>query len=461
MHPTRRKEALQQSRVHRHASDCDSYSFFNLLTGPELLDEIENLLPEHRERLFPPTETLSMFLAQSLSADRSCQFAVNTTAIKRMNGGLPVCSTHTGAYCKARQRLPLEMVSRLVRCTGKKVSENALTDWHWRGRPVRLVDGTTTSLPDTQANQEAYPQPKSQKAGLGFPLCRLAGLICLGSGVVLNAAVGPYLGKGGDERSLLRTMLDTLNEGEILLGDAYYASYFLLCELQARGVDGVFEQHGSRKRTTDFRKGQRLGERDHIVVLKKPRIKPGWMSQEVYDKAPDELKLRELMAGGKTLVTTFLDNQTVPKDAVKELYRRRWNVELDLRCIKTTLGMETLSCKTPEMAEKEIWVYFLAYNLIRLLMAQSALLADKMPRELSFKHTLQLWIAWGQQKVVATAENLSIFFMLIAQQTVGNRPGRVEPRAIKRRPKPYPLLMKTRVEAREEIRKNGHPKKLK
>lgn len=461
MYPTRRKELLQQSRVQKHASDSDAYSFFNLLTGPELLDKVESLLPAHRERLFPPTETLSMFLSQSLSADRSCQFAVNTTAIKRMSSGLPVCSTHTGAYCKARQRLPLDMLSQLVRHTGKKVSEKAPTDWHWRGRPVRLVDGTTTSLPDTQANQAAYPQPKSQKPGLGFPLCRLAGLICLGSGVVLNAAIGPYLGKGSDEQSLLRTMLDTLDEGDILLGDAYYASYFLLCELQARGIDGVFEQHGSRKRITDFRKGQRLGERDHIMVLQKPRIKPDWMSQDTYDDAPDELELRELMAGGKTLVTTFLDNHAVPKDAVKVLYRSRWNVELDLRCIKTTLGMETLNCKTPEMAEKEVWVYFLAYNLIRLLMAQSALLADKVPRELSFKHTLQLWIAWGQQRVAATGENLTMFFMLIAQQTVGNRPGRVEPRAIKRRPKPYPLLMKSRIEAREEVRNNGHAKKLK
>lgn len=461
MHPIRSATELQQARVRRHTADSDSFSFFNLLTGPELLEEVESLLPDHRERHFPPTETLSMFLAQALSADRSCQNAVNTAAIKRLSGGLPVCSTHTGAYCKARQRLPLEMVTGLVRHTGDLVSGNAPDAWDWQGRPVRLVDGSTASMPDTQDNQEVYPQPKSQKPGLGFPLCRLACLICLGSGVVLDAAIGPYRGKGGDEQTLLRTMLDTLNRRDILLGDAYYASYFLLCELQARGVDGVFEQHGSRKRSTDFRKGQKLGERDHIIELQKPRSKPDWMSQSAYELAPQTLKVRELKAGGKVLITTLLNDKSVPKDAIKALYRSRWNVELDLRSIKTTLGMESLSCKTPDMAEKEIWVYLLAYNLIRLIMAQSALLADKIPRELSFKHTLQLWLAWGQQGVVATSEELSIFFLLVAQQTVGNRPGRIEPRAIKRRPKPYPLLMKPRAEAREEVRKNGHPKKLK
>lgn len=461
MYPTRSVRGHQQGRLQRQASSCDSYCFFNMLTGPELLDEVESQLPEHRERLFPPTETLSMFLAQALSADGSCQQAINVAAIKRIHSGLPLCSTHTGAYCKARQRLPLEMVSNLVRHTGRVVSGNTPGEWHWQGRPVRLVDGSTVSMPDTPANQAAYPQPKSQQPGLGFPLCRLAGLICLGSGMMLDAAIGPYRGKGGDEQALLRRMLDSLNTGDILLGDAYFATYFLLCELQSRGVDAVFEQQGGRKRSTDFRTGQRLGQRDHLIVWHKPVIKPAWMSQEAYDLAPATLTVRELQTRGKVLVTTLLDSNAMPKDAVKTLYRSRWNVELDLRSIKTTLGMETLNCKTPDMAEKEIWVYFLAYNLIRLMMAQSALLADKIPRSLSFKHTLQLWVAWVQQGVSATDEKLSMFFTLVAQQSAGNRTGRIEPRATKRRPKPYPLLTKPRDEARDAVRKNGHPKKLK
>jgi len=461
MHPKRSASAYQQMRVKRHVSGCNSHTFFNLLTSDRLLDEVESLLPEHRERLFPPTETLSMFLSQVLSADGSCQSVVNETAIKRLVGGLALCSTHTGAYCRARQRLPMAMASTLVRHTGKLIASEAPKAWHWRGRPVRMVDGTTVSLPDTPANQEVYPQPRSQKPGLGFPLCRLVGLLCLGSGAVLNSAVGPYRGKGGDEHSLLRPLLDSLEAGDILLGDAHYASYFLICELQRRGVDVVFEQQGSRKRNTDFRKGVRLGQRDHLIALRKPRKKPDWMGQAAYDSAPDTLVIRELKTGGKILVTTLLCANETPKEEVKNLYRSRWNVELDLRHIKTTLGMETLRCRTPEMAIKEIWVYLLAYNLIRLMMAQAALLANKIPRQLSFKHTLQLWVFWGQRGPGASEETLSLFFALVAQQTVGNRPGRIEPRAVKRRPKQFPLLMKPRTTAREEVRKYGHPKKPK
>jgi hypothetical protein len=462
MHPTQRACLHQQQRVLSHATSCDSYTFFNLLTGPAFLGPVESLLPAHRERLFPPTETLSMFLAQAMSADRSCQKAVDDAAIKRLVGGLPLCSTHTGAYCQARQRLPLEMVSILTRHTGYVMAERTPDTWHWRSRLVRLVDGATVALPDTADNQEIYPQPGSQQPGLGFPICRLVGIICLASGAVLDAAMGPCRGKGSDEQTLLRSILDTLEAGDILLGDALYATYFLLCALQAKGVDGVFEQQGARRRSTDFRRGQRLGQRDHLIELLKPKVKPAWMSQAEYDQAPDTLTARELRTGGKILMTTLHCPKQTSKAALKALYKDRWHVELDIRNIKTTLGMEMLSCRTPAMAEKEIWVYLLAYNLIRLLMAQAALLADINPRQLSFKHTLQLWIAWRQNGTSSGDDSqLARLFILIAQQRVGNRPGRIEPRAIKRRPKPFPLLTKSRTIAREDVRKYGHPKKLK
>jgi hypothetical protein len=290
----------------------------------------------------------------------------------------------------------------------------------------------------------------------------LVGIICLASGAVLDAAMGACQGKGSDEQSLLRSMLDTLESGDILLGDAYYATYFLLCALQQRGVDGVFEQQGSRRRSTDFRRGQRLGQRDHVIELCKPKIKPAWMSQADYDQAPERLTARELYTGGKILMTTLICPKHTPKAALKRLYRDRWHVELDLRNIKTTLGMEMLSCRTPAMVEKEIWVYLLAYNLIRLLMAQAALLADRLPRQLSFKHTLQLWIAWRDSGAGSYDDDkLAGLFILITQQQVGKRPGRIEPRVLKRRPKPFPRLTKPRSIAREDVRKNGHPKKLK
>lgn len=327
---------------------------------------------------------------------------------------------------------------------------------------MRLVDGTTVSLQDTVANQSAYPQPSSQKPGLGFPLCRLVGIVCLSCGALLDAATAAHKGKGGDEQALLRSMLDTLERGDVLLGDAYYATYFLLCALQQNGIDGVFEQQGARRRCTDFRRGCRLGQRDHVIELDKPKVKPDWMSQMDYDQAPASLSVRECAVDGKVLVTTLLDTKQTPKNELKKLYRQRWNIEVDLRNIKTTLGMEVLSCKTPEMVVKEIWAYLLAYNLIRLLMAQAAHLADLLPRQLSFKHTLQLWIIWGQTQLgYDVDEKLDKLFVLIAQQQVGQRRGRIEPRAVKRRPKPYPLLTKTRQTAQEEIRKHGHPKKLK
>jgi len=402
-----------------------------------------------------------MFLAQSLSADGSCQQVVNDAMVKRMIGGLKPGKTNTGGYCKARARLPLTMVSTLAIQTGEIVAEGAASWWHWCGRQVRLVDGATVTLPDTEENQAEYPQSNSQKEGLGFPICRLVALLCLGSGALLNAATGPCKGKGSDEQSLLRSILDTLKGDDILLGDAFYATYFLLCELVNRGVDGVFEQHGSRKRSTDFSKGEKLGARDHLIVLNKPKQKPDWMNQDEYDQAPPTLKVREFKAGGKIMVTTFLCSKDTPKSVLKVLYRSRWNVELDLRNIKTTLGMETLRCKTPEMAIKELWVYLLAYNLIRLLMAQAALLADQVPRQLSFKHTLQIWVAW-QQRGGGTNDAVSInaLLVLIAEPRVGLRPGRVEPRALKRRQKPFPLLTEPRQVAREGIRKNGYPKKL-
>lgn len=452
----------QQRRIREWAQNSDAYDFFNILTGPELLDRVEELLPEHRERLYPPTETLSLFLAQALHEDGSCQRTVNESVVKRVRGGLSPCSTMTGGYCKARQRLPIEMVTGLVRRTADLMDEQTPEQWRWRGRRVRIIDGTTLSMPDTSANQARYPQQRGQQPGLGFPLCRVVGITCLSSGALIDAAIGRFHGKGASEQDLLRTLLDNFRAGDVALGDGFYGTYFLLAAMRERGVDIVFEQQGARKRSTDFRKGKKLGSGDHLIEISKPKIKPGWMSQALYDAAPESLPLRELRVGNKILITSLLCPKQVDKNALKALYKSRWQVELDLRNIKTTLGMETLSCKTPDMNEKEIWVYFLAYNLIRLLMAQAATLADVLPRQLSFKYTLQLWLSWKDHMPAPRSEtNLLVLFFLIARKRIGKRPDRMEPRAIKRRPKPFALLMKPREQARAEIRKYGHPRKLK
>ena len=230
--------------------------------------------------------------------------------------------------------------------------------------------------------------------------------------------------------------------------------------LLEKQVDVVFQQHATRY--TDFRKGEKLSARDHIVKWKKPKQKPHWMDQAQYDHFPNELPIQELKSGKIILVTTLLSNKQVPKKALSSLYKQRWHVELDLRNINTTLGMETLSCKTPQMNEKEMVVYFLAYNLIRLIMAEAAMQTGLMPRQLSFKHTLQIWLIWSRKIFTVTDDHtMAVLFSLVASQHVGNRPGRIEPRAVKRRPKPFSLLMKPRHEAQEEIQKYGHPKKIK
>lgn len=457
---TGKRTKKQQQQIINHVTKTDCYGFYNLLTSPTLQDVVNAELPKYRERIYTPTVTLSLFMNQVLSSDGSCQNTVNTYTIGRVFNNLEPCSTGTGAYCKARKNLPLKMVRSVAQQTGQMIVEQTPDTWQWRDRRVVLVDGTTVTMPDTEENQEMYPQQSGQKPGLGFPIARLVGLTCLGSGAVLDAAIGPFKGKGTGEHALFRKLVDALKPGDVVLADRYYASYWLIALLLSMKVDVVFGQHAVRK--TDFRTGKRLGVRDHIVKWSKPRGRPKWMEQKEYEKFPETLTIRETKVGGKVLVTTLLSSSDVTKSELSKLYLQRWHVELDLRNIKTILGMNILSCMTPQMNEKEMWVYFLGYNLIRLLMCEAAVQEEIFPRQISFKHTLQLWIAWSLHAWdEQQTRQIDILFTLITKQRVGNRLGRIEPRALKRRPKPYPRLMKAREEARKGIRKYGHPKKLK
>ena len=341
---------------------------------------------------------------------------------------------------------------------GRLLGVHTPAGWCWRGRHVKLVDGTTIVMPDTSDNQGEYPQPESQKRGIGFPIARLVGVISLAQGAVLDVAMGPYKGKGTGEHALFRELLSSFARGDVMVADSYYCSYFLVAALMQMGVDFVFEQHGARD--TDFRTGEKLGCHDHRVSWNKP-VRPEWMTPEEYVRFPAQLAVREARVGKKTLVTSFLNPREVCKRALGKLFLQRWNVELDLRNVKTTLGMAMLSCKSPEMCEKELWVYMLAYNLIRLLMAQAASQAGVLPRELSFKHTVQVWLAWSQKQFLSVAaEDLTALFRLIALVRVGMRPGRIEPRAVKQRPKPFPRLQTPRRRARRNIRLYGHPQRL-
>lgn len=309
-------------------------------------------------------------------------------------------------------------------------------------------------MPDTPDNQRLYPQPRTQADGLGFPIARIVSVICLSTGAVIDTAIGPYKGHGAGETTLARQLIESFSCGDIVLADALFCSYFWIAALQARGVDALFERHGSRH--TDFRQGISLGARDHLIVWAKPE-RPAWMDHEQYASFPKQLQLRELKAQGHVLISTLCNARTMPKRELSALYRQRWNIELDLRNIKSTLQMEELSCHSAAMNEKEIWVHLLAYNLIRLLMAQAAANAGIRPRQLSFKHTVQLWTQWQWQPLRGcSAEHSQRLFRLIAAVRVGNRPGRIEPRMLKRRSKCFDLLREPRALARARVRKYGH-----
>jgi len=451
----RTRSALHQrrSKIGRQARSTQAVEFFNVLSGEQLLETTEAQMPEHRERVYPPTVALSMFMRQVLDADGSCQNAVNGWAAQRAADGLSACSVRTGAYCRARQRLPLEMVSGLTRQTGRLLSAQAHARWKWRGRAVKLVDGTGLSMPDTNENQACFPQPSSQASGVGFPLARLVMVICLATGAALDAAIGPYQGKGSGELALVRRVLEAFRPGDVMLADALYCNYFLIAALVAMGVDVLFEQNGSR--TTDFRRGKSLGTRDHVVRWHKPAARPEWMTPEQFAQAPEEIVLREVKVAHQVLVTTMLDQRRVDKEELSALYARRWNIELDLRNLKTTTGMDVLRCQTPQMNEKQMWVHLLAYNAIRLLMAQAASHAGVDPRGLSFKHTVQLWHQWTSRGL-STTSNCPDLLASIAQCKVGHRAGRIEPRMRKRRPKPFPWLKVPRAQARRHVEKHGH-----
>lgn len=413
------------------------------------------------ESLFTPFLTLCVFLSQVLDPDHSCRAAVARFIVWSALVGRKPCAPETGAYSDARQRLPLGVIQRLVRKTAQEVDDRAADDWLWKGRHVVLVDGTTASMPDTSANQEAFPQSRAQGVGLGFPMVRFVALIALATGVVHDLALGPYRGKETGETALFRTLWDGLASGTVVLGDRIFASYFGIAGLGQRNVDGLFRMHQSRK--CDFRRGGRVGITDHVVVWVKP-ARPKWMSQETYDQMPAELTVRELRVAihqpgfrinKLVLVTTMLDAETYTKADLADLFLKRWNIELDLRSIKDVLQMDVLRCKKPDMVIKEIWMHMLAYNLVRGVMARAAAGAAVPPRDLSFKGALQTMTAFQDAMRQATPSQreclMAAMLNAIARHRVGNRFGRVEPRANKRRPKPQRYLTQPRTQTRKRL----------
>jgi putative transposase len=404
--------------------------------------------------VYTPAVTVWAFLSQCLSMDHSCRETVARLIAWRVAQGLRPCSAETGAYCTAREELPEAACHQLVRQTGAAWESEVPTSWRWHGRDVRVVDGSTITMPDTAANQAEYPQLALQKPGCGFPIARIVVVFSLAVGTVLEAAVGKYEGKQTGENSLLRALYECLAEGDVLLFDRYYSGWFDIALPQARGVDVVVRKH--QLRATDFRSGRRLGKDDHLVCWCKPP-RPKWMSPEVYAALPGELALREVRVrvtqkgfrpNELIVVTTVLDADSYPAGEIAELYRRRWQAELHLRSLKTVLQMEHLRCKTPHRVRNEFLMHLVGYNLIRRAMALAAFESGRCPWQVSFKGTLQTLNAF--LPVLRSSASLDAWcralVAAIATHAVGDRPDRYEPRRVKRRPKPYKWFHKPRAE---------------
>lgn len=462
-HCTPTRLANQIDSLRRSFAQASGLPFASLLAAHDLQAALPPAAAD--EPIYTPPVTLAMFLTQVFDADHSCRQAVARLLAERATLGAPTCGAGTGGYCKARQRLPEDALRQLLRQTGRTLHQRALPSWWWRGRRVKIIDGTTLTMPDTPANQAAYPQPDGQQPGLGFPMARLGVLLCLATGAILDVAVAAYRGKGTGELSLLRQLWQHLGAGDVLLGDRIYCSYFEIALLQQRGVDVVLHKHQSRR--TDFRTGQRLGPDDHLVAWRKPS-RPDWLDPQTYAALPATLTVREVAIRVKkpgrrcqrlVLVTTLLKPRAVPRAALGAVYRQRWHGELDVRSIKEALQMGELRCKTPAMVHKEIWVHLLAYNLIRGVMAQAAERHALKPRQLSFTGAMQTLNAFREGLRTTAGSGVGEWYerlwQALASHRVGERPGRVEPRAKKRRKKNYPLLTEPREVARKKLLEKG------
>lgn len=453
--------------VRRSLLQSDELPFADVLTPDRLADVfasagVDCSVDEDPDVIYAPAVTLWAFLSQMLftSEQRSCSAAVARVAAVEALRGRVVSETNTGAYCRARCRIPEAVPQRLTNDIARVCEEQLPDEWRWHGHRTFLVDGTTFSMSDTPENQAESPQPNSQAAGLGFPILRAVALISLATAMVSGAALGPYSGKETGETALLRQLFGRLKPNDLIVADRYDGGWFTIALLQELGVEVVTRLHQHRE--VDFRRGRRLGADDHLVEWPKPQ-RPDWLDQDTYDRLPATLSVRERKfavreRGFRTqsivVVTTLRNPTTITREDLADLFRQRWHAELDLRNLKSTMSLDVLRCKTPEMIRTELWMGLLAYNLLRHSLLQAAAAAQCSPRQLSFCAGLQfLANTWLLAATHSGDLNPLIELRLthIASHRVGDRPNRIEPRAIKRRPTPHDWLTKPRATARAEL----------
>ncbi len=404
-----------------------------------------------RERLYSKTNTFWGFFTQILDADGGCQEVVRKFQAVSSAKSMSIPSSSTAAYCKARQRFPIESLNHILNHTAAKLQRRTTTQ-RLNGRRVVVVDGTGLTMPDTQVNQARWPQQSQQKSGCGFPQARLSACFCLQSGALLSYRLG---NRKQQELPLLREQWATFKAGDIILGDKAYCSYYDIAKFQSQGVDVVVTL-GIRKPTTQSDAVAILGDNDLLVCWPRPKqAKQLSYSEAEWSTLPEGLLMRQIKVRVSTpgfrakdfyIVTTLTDPKQFSSQDIAALYFQRWDVELFLRDLKTTMGMDILRCKTPAMVEKEIMMHLIVYNCIRLLMNQAAEQQQSEQRCISFKAAAQALRQWQpllddtQLNSIEQRRLMALLVDVIAAKSIHQRPGRREPRCVKRRPKPYALM---------------------
>lgn len=437
-------------------------ALFGQWVPPGLLSQADEG-PHSRERDWPFRLIFWTFCWQVAQAGASCREAIRQAQALCMITGRRSPPDTTSPYCQARGALPterLEEIHNAVITESERASSQADL---WCGHRVLVVDGTTVTAPDTDENQKVFPQQSVQAPGCGFPILRMVALMSLATGMVMQWAVGPWR---SHELGLLQSLWDVFKSGDVLLGDRGFCSWGILAQCLRRNVHGVFRVRG--KHRGDFRRGKRLSKNERLVTWTKPKLRPRTIRSREWKKLPRELSLRLVRSrmdipGFRTrqvtLVTTLLDRSTYPPEALSQLYFRRWAMELTLRSLKTTLQMEALSCKTPENLDREIRMHFLVHNFVRRLMSEASR-RHRIPLDrISFCGSLGVARRYAEallqvRSVKRRACLMEELYRVIADDRVPHRPGRREPRAVKRRPKPYPRLMQHRSKFREISHQN-------
>jgi hypothetical protein len=418
-----------------------------------------------QDDIFSTQVVLWAFLAQVLRDGKgaACASAVADIATYCQQMGLAVPCGDTGDYCRGRAKLRQPALRRLVGQAAEDLEQQADPAWLWHGLHAKLVDGFTFTMMDTPANQGQFPQNKAQVPGVGLPIARVCAILSVATAAIQDVAVGPYEGKETGESALLRSLLEDFDEGDLVVFDRYFCSYMMLALLQRRGVQACTRLHQCRH--SDFRRGRRLGDYDHLVTWTRPK-RPAWMAEELYAQIPETLTLRELQfvvtePGYRpkviTVITTLIDPVAYPKEDIAALFGLRWNVELDIRSIKQVLHLDHILCKKPAMVLIHFWVTLLAYNLIRTLIATAAAVHGKQPRQIGFTLACQTVLASWMLLSTGLCRDVRGLWELalerIAANEVANRPGRIEPRVLKRRRHRYPLMQRCRQELRAKLLK--------